>query len=570
MAAPLSFFGTPLGPARAVPVTTVTRPAPVKRALPNPSMPAAAGPSKRPKPSSASSSPAKKRSKLQQSVEAVRAQPQSVREPITPQPSSDGPAPANVTFKIPALPARLAPLTPTTSTVAASSSPRRLSSSPTRNTAAAGPSALARTRPAPPVRLEAGTTLVFGRHHVRGARSDVGPPPPALAGKLATSNPARTIILDRAAKHASRVHAAAELLPSPTSSGSMIRLVVLGQNGLRVRTTSTEKFRRLTPGTIRTFPADTVLEIDFYGAAISLRAFEDPDETDDENAVNVNERLFTPEPEAEGRAPSPMSLPPSSPPRMDIDSMSDGESEAEMRVPASDEAAPTPFASRVAAPLPDLARDQREERSSSPLSEIDEPAVEAPAPSTEALAVKQELFDAASSIAATTAPSLPSPFQRSTTPIAAPPPSRAKTPAARSRAATPAPPSVPPVPSGLDLPALLASTVVFSGSSKLSLPDLVKSLLESQPNLREHGEATWTAWAAAELESNDMFGKITRNGRDASGRPLQPHYFYNPAADPDAARARELGGLVRPLRATQRGGGRAIDWRPVGPGRRRY
>ena len=34
------------------------------------------------------------------------------------------------------------------------------------------------------------------------------------------------------------------------------------------------------------------------------------------------------------------------------------------------------------------------------------------------------------------------------------------------------------LPDGIDLPALLASTVVFSGSSKLSLPDLVKHMLE--------------------------------------------------------------------------------------------
>lgn len=33
-------------------------------------------------------------------------------------------------------------------------------------------------------------------------------------------------------------------------------------------------------------------------------------------------------------------------------------------------------------------------------------------------------------------------------------------------------------PPPVDLPALLASTVVFSGSSKLSLPDLVKHMLE--------------------------------------------------------------------------------------------
>ena len=35
-----------------------------------------------------------------------------------------------------------------------------------------------------------------------------------------------------------------------------------------------------------------------------------------------------------------------------------------------------------------------------------------------------------------------------------------------------------PVPDDVDLPAILANTVVFSGSSKLSLPDLVRHMLE--------------------------------------------------------------------------------------------
>ncbi|KAI9636543.1 uncharacterized protein MKK02DRAFT_45247 [Dioszegia hungarica] len=130
-------------------------------------------------------------------------------------------------------------------------------------------------------------------------------------------------------------------------------------------------------------------------------------------------------------------------------------------------------------------------------------------------------------------------------------------------------PEVPPPP--VDLPALLASTVVFSGSSKLSLPDLVKHMLEAQPSLKEHGtEAQWSVWASAELEGNQMFGKVQRSGKDSSGHPLLPHYFYVPDADPDTSRAKQLGGLVRPLRAAQRAGGKAIDWRPVGSGRRRY
>ncbi|BEI81125.1 hypothetical protein CcaverHIS002_0202850 [Cutaneotrichosporon cavernicola] len=369
---PLSFF--PLGPTRTIPVTKHVRTnshnvVPVKRS--------------RPSTLSTPSSPNAKKRAL-------------TIDKLTPAPSSDGPAPGMVAFKVPAVPAlpthmASAPPTPSTSTIAASSSPRHRhpATSPTRRP------------PAMKVRLVDGETLVFGRHHVRN-RPAVSAPPPAIVEKLTyPTNPARTIVLDRGASHASRVHAAAELLPT---TPPQIRLVVVGQNGLRIRIPG-GKYRRISAGNVRTFPA-AAFEIEFYGAAVSL-SLEDPDETDEELG-------------------------------------------------------------------------------------------------------------------------------------------------------------------GLDMPALLASTVVFSGSSKLSLPDLVKSLLESQPNMRVHGdEAAWGVWAAAELAVNPMFGKITRNGRDSSGKPLEPHYYYNPANDPDPARASQLAGLVRPLRATQRGGGRAIDWRPVGPGRRR-
>jgi hypothetical protein len=109
-----------------------------------------------------------------------------------------------------------------------------------------------------------------------------------------------------------------------------------------------------------------------------------------------------------------------------------------------------------------------------------------------------------------------------------------------SRAATPQPVVERALlPKGVDLPAILASTVVFSGSSKLSLPDLVKHMLEvslagtaidwfeepneeiasdawkqSQPSLREHGdEQRWASWAKHEVEGNAMFGKVERHGK---------------------------------------------------------
>jgi hypothetical protein len=57
--------------------------------------------------------------------------------------------------------------------------------------------------------------------------------------------------------------------------------------------------------------------------------------------------------------------------------------------------------------------------------------------------------------------------------------------------------------------------------------------------------------------------------QDSSGHPLLPLYYYLPANDPDQTRAAELGACMRPLRGVQRGGGKAIDWRPVGSRGRR-
>ncbi|KAJ9124397.1 hypothetical protein QFC22_001197 [Naganishia vaughanmartiniae] len=149
----------------------------------------------------------------------------------------------------------------------------------------------------------------------------------------------------------------------------------------------------------------------------------------------------------------------------------------------------------------------------------------------------------------------------------------------------------PAVPVDIDLKALVATSLVFSGSSAISCPDLVKAILDvsclpslapelsdvdllplrvqSQPSMKSYGrEAVWSVWIQNTLDSHPMFGRVDRKGKDASGKPLLPLFHYVPAEDYDQTRAAELGGLMRPLRGTQRGGGKAIDWRPVG-GRRR-
>lgn len=372
--------------------------------------------------------------------------------------------------------------------------------------------------------------LLFGRHRERAHRPATLPLPAQLKQYVeCPGRITRHVILDRSARHASRQHALVELV------ADKVRIVVLGQNGMRVRTAS--GITRLARGSVAEYEAGAELELDFYGAAVALR---------------THERLFTPEPEQKheqlepAQRPasdldleldlrsrdSPLSLPPSSPPVMGMDLDEDeDEDDEELSDPEDEE-------DEVLSPP-------------SPPSPASRPLTPPPPALVE---VKQEMLEQPASRAGTPKPTTP----------------KASTPRPKSRAATPVVAAeAPPLPAGLDLPALLASTVVFSGSSKLSLPDLVRSLLESQPSMRDHGdEATWALWAGAELESNAMFGKVSRNGKDSSGHPLLPHFFYNPANDPDPARAKELGGLVRPLRAAQRAGGKAIDWRPVGRGRR--
>jgi hypothetical protein len=557
MAAPMSFFARapPLGNTRTVPALV----APPKRV-------------------STGALPAPKRAKVDKP---------KLHRALTPE-RSDGAEPSSDAYADgapmhPAMHRIRAPPTPSTSTVAASSSPsRRLLSSPT------GYRSKARTTaPASAVHLEVGTTLIFGRH--RYQPQGTAPPPAVLVPRLVNqTHEARTVALARSARHASRIHAAAELVS--TQWGAVVRLVVLGQNGVRVRARGLGR-RRMRAGTVAEFAADQPLELDFYGAAVVLRTDEAVEAERQEAAAAVaalaaaaeehdrEERLFTPEP-ALDRSPMsmpPSSLPPSSPPMFADDLVS----EMEMDVDGDDSDVEAEFQDAVSAPTPNVdvhVEDDldRMSRASSPLSEPeDAEEEEAPAP------VDADMPAVALPERAPTPGAVPSraptpgagPSRASTPVTAAPAASRTSTPRPpKSRAATPpAPAEAPPVPAALDLPALLASTVVFSGSSKLSLPDLVKSLLETQPALRDHGDdSVWSLWAAAELDSNPMFGKVSRNGKDSSGRPLLPHYFYNPASDPDPARAKELGGLVRPLRAAQRTGGKVIDWRPVGAGRRRY
>lgn len=112
----------------------------------------------------------------------------------------------------------------------------------------------------------------------------------------------------------------------------------------------------------------------------------------------------------------------------------------------------------------------------------------------------------------------------------------------------------------VDLPALIASTVVFSGSSKLSLPDLVKHMLETQPSLRDHGdESAWGEWCAAELDGNPMFGKVQRHGKVSTALASLISGLVRPSPPPAL--------LLRPRRGSRRITGKAARRAGAAPSR---
>lgn len=324
---------------------------------------------------------------------------------LTP-PGSEGHVPSDdIGFKVPAVPHRMRLMTPSSSTVAASSSPAP-TSSPNAPRKRSGKPSVRPQGETIRVELELGCTYVFGRHRHHDAQvTSTTSLPPAVATCLSqSSNTVRTIFLPRQASHASRLHAAVEYIASTEE----LRIVVAGQNGVKLRSKATKK--RIGKGESVTIKREDEIKLDFYGCTALII----PPRSIDQESTSLFSPLSSPV------RPNLASLPPSSPPVG----------------PASDaEDLPTPL-----------------DRASSPLSPVSEKAVD---PISQA--IKAEMLEE------TAAPPTPSrPASRAASPVKV----------------------TPPVPADLDLPALIASTVVFSGSSKLSLPDMVKHMLEvGLPNL---------------------------------------------------------------------------------------
>lgn len=335
---------------------------------------------------------------------------------LTPPASSDGHVASDdvAAFKIPALPKRMRMMTPSSSTVAASSSPAPVSSP-------GGTPRLSKSGTGPVIRieLEDGITYAMGRHRTADPlKTHTAQIPQPIMSQLSGSTeagaPVHQIYLPRTASHASRLHA---VLQYSASTGS-VRLVVAGQNGIRIRSKALK--RRVEKGESVEFTPerDEQVKLDFYGCIATLVTPPTPVARVEIEQEEEPVSLFSPN--SSPARPNLASLPPSSPP-LEIET-------------------------------------RETDRSSSPLSPMSEKAV-----LEDEVEVKAEVLAEALALEQI----IPS------SPVA---PARPA-----SRAASPVK-EIPPIPADIDLPALIASTVVFSGSSKLSQPDLVKHLLEVSVN----------------------------------------------------------------------------------------
>ncbi|GAA5959057.1 hypothetical protein JCM3765_006325 [Sporobolomyces pararoseus] len=125
----------------------------------------------------------------------------------------------------------------------------------------------------------------------------------------------------------------------------------------------------------------------------------------------------------------------------------------------------------------------------------------------------------------------------------------------------------------LDLPGLLASTIVFHPRSTVGVDELVRALLkESGQQLwqvlsedreeveklkqtsrgEEDAVRVWIPVCQEVLKSERMFGVIDNTGlKDAAGRPLPPYYYYVPDLDQSRSRVEALEPFVKRVRGAR-------------------
>lgn len=284
-------------------------------------------------------------------------------------------------------------------------------------------------------------TLILGRsrHIPQGTQPLLPAVPAALASHVAPGQSVRFAPLPRRAAHASRHH----VVLSATAAGDALNLVVLGQNGCRVRwcmgVLPLGDLRRISPGREETLvrPSDEVsaLEIDFYSCAVRVPW---PGAAEDQTTLS--------------RSDQPPSSPLSSPV---ADRLMDPR-ESSVTLPF----ASSPLVRHVALDALDASSDLSSEGEDETVQDKNWQILAAPSKSHIDVDVKPAIARPASSTPA--------------------PPTRGAHSRTHSLETRQAEEPALPLPEGIDLVALIANTLVFSGHSATALPDLVKSILEVQ------------------------------------------------------------------------------------------
>ncbi|BGP05594.1 hypothetical protein JCM10049v2_001400 [Rhodotorula toruloides] len=121
----------------------------------------------------------------------------------------------------------------------------------------------------------------------------------------------------------------------------------------------------------------------------------------------------------------------------------------------------------------------------------------------------------------------------------------------------------------LDLPGLVASSIVFHSRSTVAVDEIIHALLRETGSMwdvlsdqveelkdTEEGERraveAWRGEVETVLDEEEMFGKIDNTGlKDASGHPLPPYYFYIPDSDPSPDRVAALEPFVKRVRGAR-------------------
>ncbi|GAA5876124.1 hypothetical protein JCM1840_002775 [Sporobolomyces johnsonii] len=124
----------------------------------------------------------------------------------------------------------------------------------------------------------------------------------------------------------------------------------------------------------------------------------------------------------------------------------------------------------------------------------------------------------------------------------------------------------------LDLPGLLASSIVFHPRSTVGVDELVRALLKETGSMwdvlsadvaeverlketRDGEQEAVDAWKDVVedvLRDEKMFGMIDNTGlKDAAGQPLAPYYYYIPDLDPSPSRVEALEPFVKRVRGAR-------------------